>query len=110
MADVIRVSSVSKEYVRVAVHAEEFGATVNPTANTVEMGFVAPLADPVSGDWKAATWDTDSNDPTGIVYWAQCLIGPGGTITLADGRYTVWCRVTRGSEVVARSVGTLIVT
>jgi hypothetical protein len=110
MADVVEISTASKEYVRAAVHAEELGLTVNPTAATVEMAFVQPLADPQAGDWKAAVWDTDSSDPAGTVYYAQCLVGPGGTVTLANGRYTVWVRVTRGTEQPARKAGTLIVT
>ena len=110
MADVVRISSASKEYVRCAITAEELGTPIDPTASTVEMAFVVPLSDPDSGDWKAASWDVDTSDPSGTIYWAQCLVGPGGAATPGDGRWTVWVRVTRGAEAPVKEVGTLIVT
>lgn len=104
-----KISSLSKEYVKVQVSATEGGAPVNPTADTVEMAFKTAPTLPAGGDWKAATWETDNAGPT-PVYYARCLVGPGGTITLAAGTYDVYVRVTDSPEIPVFDVGKLVVT
>lgn len=94
----------SLEYVRVPMASERAGAPYNPTGDTVVMAFIAGPAAPTSGDWKTASWDTDASTypPT---YIAQCLVGPGGTVTLAAGTWTVWVKVTDSPEVPVKRAG-----
>lgn len=94
----------SLEYVRVPMAAEKSGAAYDPTGDTVVMALLAGPAAPSSGDWKTASWDTDATayPPT---YRAQCLVGPGGTVTLAAGVYTVWVKVTDSPEVPVKRAG-----
>jgi hypothetical protein len=64
-----------------------YGAAVDPTSATVEVAFPAPTVEPTS--WNAASWET-----AGSRYHARCLVGPGGTVQLADGTYDMWVRIT----------------
>jgi hypothetical protein len=101
---IAEISTASLEYVRVPVRATSSGAAVNPTGDTVHMAFVDGSAAPVSGDWKTASWDTDAVSPP-AVYRAQCLVGPGGTVTLAAGTYAVWVKVTDSPEIAVKRAG-----
>lgn len=101
----IKISSLSKEFVKVSVRVVKNGVDIDPTADTVEMAFTTG-SEPQSGDWKAATWETAE----GPVYFARCLVGPGGTIQLTDGSYKVWVKVADSPEVPVRDVGKLVVT
>lgn len=65
-------------------------------------------AEPGGGDWNAGEWETDSGPP--IVYYARILIGPGGGLVLADGKYDVWIRITSAPELPVRHVGRLTIT
>lgn len=104
----LSLSSLSKEYVRVGVAAKEAGVAVNPTADVVQMAFVAPGAEPAGGDWQTASWETDqSTEPDS--YFARCLVGPGAVV-LAEGTWAVWLKVTDSPEVPVREVGRLIIT
>jgi hypothetical protein len=98
------LSSLSLEQVRVRVAAVTNGSPVNPTVDTVAMAFKQADAEPAGGDWKTATWETDSttSPPT---YYARCLVGPGGAVTLADGVWAVWVKVTDSPEIPVRKVG-----
>jgi hypothetical protein len=105
---VLTISSLSKEYVRVRVAAKNAGAVVNPTADVVEMAFTLADAEPTTPDWKTASWETDAaTEPD--TYFARCLVGPGGTVTLADGTYQVWVRVTDSPEIPVKKSGVLVV-
>lgn len=106
MAAPLVIPAGSLEYVRVPVYAESSGAQVNPTADTVQMAFLAGSQAPESGDWKSASWDTDATT-TPTTYRAQCLVGPAGTVTLTRGTYTVWVKITDSPEVPVRPVGSL---
>jgi hypothetical protein len=100
------ISKDSKEYVRVPVFAKEGAAVVNPTADTVQMAFLAGEGPPAAGDYKAASWETDaSTEPD--TYYARCLIGPGGAIVLTPDTYSVWVKVTDVPETPVREVGQL---
>lgn len=90
------MSTLSTEYVRVRVSATKNGIAYVPTSDTVAMAFVTPGSTPASGDWKTASWET-----AGSVYYAICLVGPGGN-ALAAGTYKVWVKVTDSPEVPAR--------
>ncbi|MCC6629955.1 MAG: hypothetical protein IT340_21470 [Chloroflexi bacterium] len=93
----MRISALSLEYVRVKVAATEDGAAVDLSASTVVMAFVAEGAAPVSGDWKSGSWETDPTT-TPDTYYARCLVGPGGAVTLTAGVYDVWVEVTDSPE------------
>lgn len=92
------------KYVRVPMSAQKSGAAYDPTADTVTMAFIAGPAAPAGGDWKTASWDADASTypPT---YYAQCLVGPAGTVTLAAGTWTVWVKVTDSPEVPVERAG-----
>jgi len=94
-------ASTSREYVPVPVSAMVAGVPYDPTGDTVQMAFVAGFGEPASGDWKAAVWDSAG----GGRYFAQCLIGPGGTVVLAPGVWNVWVKITDSPEVPVRLSG-----
>lgn len=101
----LAIPRTSTEYVRTRMSSERSGAAYDPTGDAVVMAFLAGAGPPDSGDWKAASWDTDATT-TPPTYWAQCLIGPvGGTITLAAGTWSVWVKVTDSPEVPVRRAG-----
>jgi hypothetical protein len=101
----LTISSTSTEYVRVPVASERSGAAYDPTGDTVQLAFLAGAGAPQSGDWKAASWDTDATTYP-ATYHAQCLIGPaGGTVTLTAGIWTVWVKVTDSPETPVRRAG-----
>lgn len=102
-------SSLSENYVKVPVSATDSGASVNISTGTVTMAFTAVDTEPVSGDWKTATWETDATRSPAR-YYARCLVGPGGTVTLTDGDYDVWVKVTGvGSEIPVQKAGRITV-
>lgn len=99
------ISAASVEYVRVPVSATASGSAVDPTADTVQMAFLATAAAPVSGDWKTASWETDANT-TPDTYYARCLVGSAVTLT-AGTTYTVWVKVTDSPETPVKRAGLL---
>jgi len=96
-------SVVSTQYVQVAVTAMVNGAAVDPTGSAVQMAFVPVTSppsspDPTSGEWNAATWETDP----GPAYWSQILVGPANSgLVLAIGSYVCWVKVLSSPEVPA---------
>lgn len=103
-----RVSVKSLEFVQAAVRGEKDGVEVDPTADPVAMAFVAVGAYPAGGDWKPAQWETETKGPL-KTYLASCLVGPGGIVTLAAGRYAVYVKVTDNPEVPVIAAGVLTV-
>lgn len=99
------ISAASVEYVRVPVSATASGSAVDPTADTVQMAFLATAAAPVSGDWKTASWETDATT-TPDTYYARCLVGSVVTLT-AGTTYTVWVKVTDSPETPVKRAGLL---
>jgi hypothetical protein len=107
-AQPLRQSVLDLEWVRQRVSAKEAGSTVNPTADTVTMAFKAS-GDPVIGDFKTAEWETDANTNPDT-YYARCLVGPGGTISLAAGTYRIWVKIVDSPETpIKRSEQVLII-
>lgn len=107
-----QISAASLEYVFVNVSTFIGNPPPNPTSDVVQMAFNPatqsfgpPLTPPVSGDWKAASWVTGASQP----YIAQCLIGPGGVITLTAGIYDVWIKITDSPEIPAKYVDQLTI-
>lgn len=79
-------------YVKVQITATINGATANPTSDQVRMAFPTTGADPTT--WYTASWETQ-----GALYFARCLVGPGGTVTLPIGFYDVYVQVTDSPEI-----------
>ena len=102
MTTTVVLSSLSLEYVRVAVTIKRLGVEVDPTTDTVQMAFTAVGVEPVSADWKSASWETVDGE-----YIARCLVGPTGTVTLSDNMYTIWVKVADDPEIPVRPVGRL---
>lgn len=103
----MELSVLSTEYVKVSVSAFVGGQYIDPSGDTVQMAFPLKGVDPVSGDWKAASWETV--DAT--THNARCLVGPaGGVIQLAKGAYEVWVKITDSPEVPAKNAGFLRIT
>jgi hypothetical protein len=97
--------------VLVEVQAEKNGVPFDPTGLIVETAFVpaATTVEPAPTDWKTSDWETD---PTGSepVYFARCLVGPGGVVALSVDKYSVFVRVHDVPEIpVIRSPTLLIV-
>lgn len=94
--------ALSTEYVRVAIATSP---AADPTSDNIQMAFPVTGVNPVLGDWKSATWETD-----GTTYYARCLVGPApGVVTLAEGLYDVYVKVTDNPEVVVRQTGALAI-
>ncbi len=103
------ISSASVQYVKVRISATESGEAVDPTSATVTMAFVSVGAEPSSGDWKTASWETDTARSR---FYARCLVGTGGAVTLTDGTYQPRIKIAGISPEtpVLPADGTLIVT
>lgn len=84
------------------------GTVVDPVAASLaaQMAFPVSSGDPAHPTppvtWYAAAWLTGG---TGKGFYAQCLAGPTGTVTLAAGKYDVWARVTSPPSAPAVFVG-----
>lgn len=101
---IVNLSVLSRVYLQVPVTVTAAGVAYNPTSDVVAFAFPTPGAAPSA--WTAGSWDTSiSGGPV-----AQILVGPGGTVTLAKGRYTVWVKVTDNPEIPVEEVGLLNVT
>lgn len=96
----MRISVLSKVYVPAEVSARDSGSVVDLSADVVQMAFPVSEVAPVSGDWKAAAWETDTTSVPPR-YLARCLVGPGGTVTLTAGLYDIWVKVTHSPEIPA---------
>lgn len=94
---VVTISAASTEYVRVPIRAKADGVTVDPTGDTVKLAFMAATTAPGSGDLKTGSWETDASGAT-AVYYARCLVGPDGGITLTADTYTVWVQIQDSPE------------
>lgn len=102
----VKLSTLSLEYVKVQVTFTVAGVATDPTADTVSMAFPARHVAPVTGDWKTASWES-----SGSTYFARCLVGTGGTLTLGVGVYDVWVKVTDSPEIpVVKAPGILEMT
>lgn len=107
IAAALEIPASSLEYVLVPETLTVNGLPVDPTspALTVELAFTAVDVAPASGDWTVGSWED-----VGGVWNARCLVGPGGTVTLAAGTYDVWTRVTASPEKpVRKAPGRLVV-
>lgn len=72
------------------------------TSDAVSFAFVSRGAQPVTGDWKTATYLTGN-------VWGV-LVGPGGSIALTAGNYDVWEKVVDTTEIPTERVDVLQIT
>jgi hypothetical protein len=93
-------SHLSTQYVQATISASS-----NPTSDTVQMAFPVTNVDPVSGDWKTASWVSDS-----APYISQSLVGPSGVVDLPAGTYDVWVQITSGPEDIIFKAGSAVIT
>lgn len=103
---IAEISASSLEYVRVPVYAKASGAVVDPTGNTVKLAFMSTTAAPGVSDLKTASWETDTTTNPDT-YYARCLVGSGGAVTLTAGTYHVWVKVTDSPETPLKRAGLL---
>lgn len=83
----LTISSLSTEYVKIPI----VDGPANLTTLTVQMAIVPQGQDPVSGDWKSASWVGTS---------AAVLIGPATSLPLSKGvTYGVWVKITSSPEI-----------
>lgn len=102
-------TAASLEYVMVPIAVKVSGTLFDPTADSVAMAFTAEGVDPVSGDWNTGSWETDATQFEPI-YYARCLVGPGGTIALAAAVFDCYVKVTDSPEVPVLAAGQIRVT
>lgn len=101
--------ALSTEFVRVAIGAVEDGLTIDPTSDSLQMAFPQTGVTPALGDWKSATWETDTGT-TPVTYYARALVGPTGVVTLTEGTlYDVYVKITDSPEIVVRNTGALAI-
>lgn len=82
----LRIPSLSVEYVRVPVTGPPDLTTLD-----VDMAIVPQGQDPGSGDWKSADW---------IGSDAAVLIGPATALPLTKGvNYGIWVKITSSPEI-----------
>ncbi len=86
MSAILCIPSTSKEFLHVPITASS-----SLSSYPVDMAVVAYGAEPDSGDWKTAAWESTT---------AKILIGPGSSAigALAEGIYGVWVRITTVEE------------
>ena len=96
----ISVSHLSLQYVSVPLTVTTLdGAPYDPTGDVVQMAFMPTATQvPQDSDWQTAEWSTDTSNLI-YPYAANCLIGPGGTITLGIGTYVIYLRITDNPEI-----------
>jgi hypothetical protein len=102
------IVSTSTEYVWVPVRSEHptLGAA-NLLAYGVDVAFVR-AGDPQTGDWQPATWEAAATSDG--YYLAKVKVGPAGAVTLDDGAWNVYIRLTTGDQQPVVRAGTVLVT
>ena len=103
-----RIDRSSREYAQASVRASVQGEPYNPTADAVEFAFTAESGRPTT--WYPGGWDGTEPRPPGNAYIAHCLVGPGGTVELPAGTYTMWIRITDNPEIPVIPFGLLTIT
>lgn len=104
-----RRSSLNRDPLTYAIRATLSDGTpwYPGVAATFKAAYLLTTDDPVAGDWKDGTFGTTR---IGTVV-GLLNVGPGGTVTLARGKYYEWARATEAALGVdhIECVGTLIV-
>lgn len=97
----LTILAQSLEYVQVQVSAPGVNGPYDPTGDVVQFAFEPSSAAPST--WYTGSWFT----PVANTYFAQCLVGPSGAVTLTPGTYTIWIKITDSPEIVVRTPGSL---
>lgn len=104
------INHLSTEYVIVPVQATKAGAPYDPTSDVVQFAFApTPNYSPQTSDWQTGSWDTASSSIL-YPYNAKCLVGPNGTVTLTQGTYVVYVKITDSPETPVIAAGQLSIT
>lgn len=88
--------TISREWVLVPLQVAADGVEVVLTASgwPVTMGFVPGIDVETKPDpdltWHAAEWTSERRRDGVTAYFARCLVGPGGTVSLPAGDYVPW--------------------
>lgn len=90
------MSTIDLEFVKVPVSFKENGVFQDPTADLVQMAFMAAGSTPGALDWVNASWET-----AGSRYLARALVGPTAKV-LTVGTYIVWVKITDSPEIPAK--------
>jgi len=98
----LRISTESKEYVKVPVTAKKSGIAFDPTGDVVKMAFSASEHLGVSPTWLTASWESGAGR-----YWARCVVGPGGVVQLTAGTWWVFVQITDNPEVPVVGAGAI---
>lgn len=102
-----RIPAVSREAIRVPA-IEAIGTDVATLISyAVAVAVTAKDVAPAAPDWKTATWSADGEPDHPA---AKLVIGPGsasGVALTAGTTYSVWARVTGGSEIAVVDAGHL---
>jgi hypothetical protein len=96
----LQISSASLQYVRVPISEATGG---DPTGDPVTFAFPDPAAEPTV--FYTGSWSTLNG-----IYYARCLVGPGGAVQLPAGFYDVYVKVTDSPEIPVLLSGVLEVT
>jgi len=94
----VQLPQLSLEYLRVAWSATISGVLVDPTNPLLSVQLAFPRSGAAPAAWYTASWEADGRGG----WWARCLLGPGGAVTLVPGAYDVWVKVTMTPEIPAR--------
>lgn len=94
----LEIPAASKQYVRVQITSD-----IDPTHDVVTLAFPNPGQAP--SVFYAGSWLT-----FGGVYYAQCLIGPGGTVQLPAAFYDVYVKIGDNPEIPVIYSGLLAIT
>lgn len=105
----LRLSVLTREYVKVPVSASEVGRPIDPSISGVpEFAFINLATDedrtPGDGDWKDGVWERFASQ---IV--AKKLVGPDSDTVLPVGEYGVWLRFVVGEEAPSMRAGSLTI-
>lgn len=102
--DVLEISRLTDEFVRVPVRGRDSGSDIDPTSYAVSVAFVAAGTRPAPTDYAAATWETDATVSPSRYYARR------KATTLASQDWSIWVKIVTGSETVQKAVGLLRVT
>ncbi len=104
-------SAQSLEYVAATVAATDVtnGVAVDPTIDSVSLAFLLSGDVPdVNTTFVAASWVTNSADPTAPIYIARVMTGPTGAyVPVAGTRVDVHVKVTDNPEAPVLRAGTI---
>lgn len=88
-------SVLSTQYVQTLVAVTSADA-YDPTGDAVQFAFTNASAFPSvqPSAWTAGEWVTFPGDQ----YWAQILLGPTGAVTLTNGTWQAWLKISASPE------------